>query len=65
MVKLLMLKRSPFSLTLRTKLVLCTAVILVVACLLLGWLTSVPTLIEEIQLVSEHLDAVVGVYVGK
>jgi signal transduction histidine kinase len=38
MVKLLMLKRSPFSLTLRTKLVLCTAVILVVACLLLGWL---------------------------
>lgn len=38
MVKLLMLKRFPFFLTLRTKLVLCTAVILVVACLLLGWL---------------------------
>jgi hypothetical protein len=28
-------------------------------------ITSVPTLIEEIQLVSENLDAVVGVYVGK
>ena len=38
MVKLLTLKRSPFSLTLRTKLVLSTAVILVVACLVLGWL---------------------------
>lgn len=38
MVKHLTLKRSPFSLTLRTKLVLCTAVILVVACLVLGWL---------------------------
>jgi two-component system sensor histidine kinase BarA len=38
MVKLLTLNRSPFSLTLRTKLVLCTAVILVVACLVLGWL---------------------------
>ncbi|MDH4343838.1 MAG: HAMP domain-containing histidine kinase [Nitrospira sp.] len=38
MVKLLTLNRSPFSLTLRTKLVLCTAVVLVVACLLLGWL---------------------------
>ncbi len=38
MVKLLTLKRSPFSLTLRTKLVLGTAVILVVACLVLGWL---------------------------
>jgi two-component system sensor histidine kinase BarA len=38
MVKHLTLKRSPFSLTLRTKLVLCTAVILVVACLVLDWL---------------------------
>ncbi len=38
MVKLLTLNRFPFSLTLRTKLVLSTAVILVVACLLLGWL---------------------------
>ena len=38
MMKLLTLKRSPFSLTLRTKLALGTAVILVVACLVLGWL---------------------------
>jgi two-component system sensor histidine kinase BarA len=38
MVKLLALNPSPFSLTLRTKLVLCTAVILVVACLVLSWL---------------------------
>lgn len=27
--------------------------------------TSVPTLIEEIQLVSKNLNAVVGVYAGK
>lgn len=38
MVKPLTLNRFPFSLTLRTKLVLSTAVILVVACLVLGWL---------------------------
>ncbi|MEK9141197.1 MAG: HAMP domain-containing sensor histidine kinase [Nitrospirota bacterium] len=38
MMKLLTLNRSPFSLTLRTKLALGTAVILVVACLVLGWL---------------------------
>lgn len=38
MVEFLTPNRSPFSLTLRTKLVLSTAAVLVVACLVLGWL---------------------------
>jgi signal transduction histidine kinase len=38
MVKLLTLNSSPFFLTLRAKLVLSTSVILIVACLVLGWL---------------------------
>ncbi len=53
---------SPFSITLRTKLVLSTAVILVVACLLLGWLfirqqvqSAAESLVQSGTLLAQHL----------
>jgi hypothetical protein len=52
----------PFSITLRTKLVLSTAVILVVACLLLGWLfiqqqvrSAAESLVQSGTLLAQHL----------
>jgi signal transduction histidine kinase len=54
--------RPPFSITLRTKLVLSTAVILVVACLLLGWLfiqqqvrSAAESLVQSGTLLAQHL----------
>lgn len=53
---------SPFSVTLRTKLVLSTAVILVIACLLLGWLfiqqqvrSAAESLVQSGTLLAQHL----------
>lgn len=53
---------SPFSVTLRTKLVLSTAAILVVACLLLGWLfiqqqvrSAAESLMQSGTLLAQHL----------
>ena len=62
MVELLTLNPSSFSLTLRTKLVLSTAVILVVACLVLGWLfihqqvrSAAEGLMQSGTLLAQHL----------
>ncbi|MGQ0557927.1 MAG: ATP-binding protein [Nitrospiraceae bacterium] len=62
MVEVLTPYRSPFSLTLRTKLALSTAFILVVACLVLGWLfihqqvrSAAEGLRESGTLLAQHL----------
>jgi signal transduction histidine kinase len=56
---------SPFSFTLRTKLVLSTAVILIVACLLLGWLfiqqqvrSAAESLVQSGTLLAQHLASI-------
>ncbi|NJN69174.1 MAG: HAMP domain-containing histidine kinase [Nitrospira sp.] len=62
MVDLETLTPARFSITLRTKLVFCTAVILITACLLLGWLfvqqqvrSAAESVVQSGTLLAEHL----------